>query len=55
MLGEIGGHMANHVITGKVFIKKVCKQLFLTQLIMEIILKEGQSRTKSYLEVQKDQ
>ena len=55
MLKEIGDHVANHVIIGNVLIKKICKQLFSTKLMIGIILKGGQSYAESYIEVQKDQ
>lgn len=51
MLGETRGHMANHVIIGNIFIKKVYKQPFLTKLMMGIILRGGQSRAKGYIEI----
>lgn len=51
MLKETKGHMANHVIIGNVFIKKVCKQLFLIKLIMNIILRGRQLHAKGYTEI----
>lgn len=44
--------MANNVIIGS-FIKKMCKRLFSKKLIMRITLREGQSRTESYIDIQK--
>ena len=53
MLGEVEGHGANHVTIENVFIEKICKQLFLTKLMMDIILRGRQSRIKDYTKVQK--
>ena len=52
VLVEVGSHMANNVIIGS-FIKKMCKRLFSKKLIMRITLREGQSRTESYIDIQK--
>ena len=53
VLKEVRGHMANYVIIN-VIIGKMCKQLFLTKLKMEIILMEEQLYTKDYIKVQKN-
>lgn len=53
VLGKAGDHVNNLMIIGNVFIEKVCKQLFSTKLMIRIILKEGQSYAKNYIEVQK--
>lgn len=55
MLGEAGDYVANHVIIGSVFIKKMCKEIVLIELIIKIILRGEQSHAKGYIKVQKDQ
>lgn len=50
VLEEVKDHVVNHVIIGD-FIKKVCKQLFSKKLIMRIILRQKQLRTKDSIEV----
>ena len=51
MLKETKSHMANHIIIGNVFIKNVYKQLFLTKLMMDIILRGSQSCAKDYTDI----